>query len=135
MQVKFSTVDLARLGGQLGYEWQDLGQAELTGELDIKKSVLRLDRARLYLGDPGQPTVKANGSLKTELNKGSSIELAFDVAVTDLVAAVSDSKPGYLGRLQGNVNISDMDGSWGIEKISLVSSQTSMYQVNVYIAL
>jgi len=131
LKASITTVDLARLGEQFGYKWPDLGQGALTGELDIKDKELRLERARLSVGKPDQPTIKAKGRLATELNKGSTIELDFDVAVTDLVAAVSDSLPGYLGRLNGNVNISDMDGSWGIENISFVSSGTSLYQLNI----
>jgi len=131
LKVNITTVDLAGLGMQLGYEWPNLGQGELTGELDIKDKELRLERVRLNMGNPDQPTIKANGRLTTELNKGSTVELEFDVAVTDLVAAVSDKLPGYLGRLNGNVHISDMDGSWGIEKISFVSSDTNLYQLDI----
>jgi uncharacterized protein involved in outer membrane biogenesis len=131
LKVNITTVDLAGLGKQFGYEWPNLGRSELTGELDIKDKELRLERARLSMGKPDQPTIKANGRLTTELNKGSTIELEFDVAVTDLVAAFSDNLPGYLGRLNGNVNISDMDGSWGIEKIGFVSSNTNLYRLDI----
>lgn len=131
LKVSLHTTDFERLGKQLGYEWPNMGEAGLSGDLGIKKTELRLDNARLNMGNPQQPTIKANGSLATELNKGSTVGLEFDVAVTDLVAAFTGNTPGYLGRLQGNIDISDKDGRWGIEKIDLASSQTSMYQVNV----
>jgi hypothetical protein len=131
LKVNITTVDLAALGDQFGNKWPNLGQGELTGELDIKDKELRLERARLNMGNPDQPTIKANGRRATELNQGSTVELEFDVAVTDLVAAVSDHLPGYLGRLNGNVHISDMDGSWGIEKINFVSSDTNLYRLDI----
>jgi len=81
------------------------------------------------MGNPQQPTIRANGSLATQLNKGSTVELEFDVAVTDLVVAFTGKMPGYLGRLQGNIDISDMDGSWGIEKIDLASSQSNLAEI------
>ncbi|MGB5443772.1 MAG: AsmA family protein, partial [Gammaproteobacteria bacterium] len=131
LQAKLTTVDLARLGRQLGYEWPDLGRAELGGELDIKDKELRLERASLSTGNPERPSIKASGNLATILNKGSSIDLVFDVVVADVVAAVSDLKPGSLGRLRGSTHISDMDGGWGLENISFVSSDTNLYRLNI----
>ena len=131
LKVLLHTTDFERLGKQLGYEWPNMGEAGLSGDLGIKKTELRLDNARLNMGNPQQPTIRANGSLATQLNKGSTVALAFDVAVTDLVAAFTGKTPGYLGRLQGNIDISDMDGSWGIEKIDLASSQSNLYKINV----
>ena len=131
LKVSLHTTDFERLGKQLGYEWPNMGEAGLTGDLGIKKTELRLENARLNMGNPQQPTIRASGSLATQLNKGSTVELEFDVAVTDLVAAFTGKVPGYLGRLQGNIDVSDMDGSWGIEKIDLASSQSTLYEINV----
>ncbi len=131
LRLKTSTMDLARLGRQFRHQWPDLGRAALSGDIGIKGSELRLENARFSAGHPDRPIIKAGGSLVTELNKGSSLDFDFDVALADLVAAVSDIKPAYLGYVHGKTRISDMDGSWGIDKISLVSSKTSIHQLDI----
>ena len=38
---------------------------------------------------------------------------------------------GYLGRLQGVLDVSNMDGSWGIEKFRLTSAETQLYEIDI----
>jgi hypothetical protein len=131
MDVDVQAAELARLGEPFGYSLPALGQTRLTGRLESSKSELQFRDARLEVGASDQPTIRANGKVTTRLQKGSTINVAFDVAVTDLVAAFSDMLPGYLGRLEGNAVITDLDGQWGIERFKLASTGTSLYQLNL----
>ena len=131
LRLGITTVDLARLGKQFHYQWPDLGRAELAGDIELRGSELRLENARFIAGHPDRPMLKADGSLATELNKGSTLDFGFDAAVSGLVAAVSDIKPAYLGHVRGRTRISDRDGSWGIDTISLVSRDTDLYRLDI----
>ena len=131
LRLNLKTVDTAALGRQFSRPWPDLGGAELAGDIAIRRGELRLDNARFIAGKPDRPVIKASGSLATVLNRGSTLDFDFDVTVADLLAAVSDIKPAYLGHVEGKTTISDMDGSWGIEKISLVSASTGLYRLKL----
>lgn len=131
MDVDIQASDLARLGEPFDYQLPALGPTRITGRLDSRQSELLFRDVRLEVGAADQPTIRANGRVTTRLHKGSTINVAFDVAVADLVAAFRDRLPGYLGRLEGDAVISDLDGQWGIERFKLASTRTSLYQLNL----
>ena len=106
--------------------------ANMSTTMTLNESKLVFNDLQVNIGRPSQPVIRMQGKITTLLHKGSSIRVNYNVAVADLVAAYTDTAPGYLGRIQGEADISDIDGSWGIEKFNLVSSQTSLYSVNIH---
>jgi len=124
--------DFGKLSGLTGIDFPKRLPANMSSTLSLNKSELAFNDFQINIGRPKQPVVRLQGKVITQLQKGSSIHVNYNVAVADLVAAYTDTTPGYLGRLQGDANISDIDGSWGIEKFNLVSSQTSLYHVNIH---
>jgi|GEM_PF-1507693 len=126
------TTDLSKLSRLAGTELPKLGPASMSSTMTLLKSDLVFDDLKVNIGRPDQPTIRLQGKMTTQLHKGSSIQLSYNVAVADLVAAYTDRIPDYLGRFQGVADISDMDGSWGIEKFNLASSQTRLYQVDIH---
>lgn len=131
MAVDVQARSLETLGRQFGFKWPALGETRLKGSLGIDAGILKLTDARLLVGAPDQPTIRATGSASKQLHAGSSIDMQVELAVTDLVAAFSDHRPGYLGRLKGGAKVSDIDGSWGIEDFSLASARTSLYRLKM----
>jgi len=129
--VRASMPDLSDLSVLAGTDLPKLGATKISSKLLVNNSELKFENLTVNIGAVDQPTIKMNGKIITRLQKGSTIDLKFDVAVGDLAAALTGKPPGYLGRMQGTANISDMDGSWGIEKFSLVSSDTSLYKVDI----
>ncbi len=127
--VAANTPDLRKLSALVGTDLPKLGPASLSGTMTLRKADLVFDALKVNIGRPDQPTIRLQGKAATQLQKGSTISLDYNVAVTDLVAAFADRIPDYLGRFEGNAEISDMDGSWGIEQFKLASSQTRLYQV------
>ena len=125
------SADLSKLSALAGIELPKLGQTVITSTLTLNKSNLVFNDVKVNVGRPDQPTIRLHGNITTQLHKSSSIHVDYSVAVADLVAAYADKPPGYLGRLDGTAEISDIDGSWGIEKFDLASSQTSLYQVKM----
>jgi len=129
--VRASMPDLSNLSELAGTDLPKLGATKINSKLVVNKSELKFENLTVNIGAADQPTIKMNGKVVTLLHKGSTIDIKFDVAVGDLAAALTGKPPGYLGRLHGTAGISDMDGSWGIESFTLVSSDTRLYKVDI----
>lgn len=124
------------LGTAIDYELPDLGAVQAAMQVSGTTDNLVFDRISLNTGDPDQPTIRANGTATTKLKSHSSVlKVTFDVATGDLVAAMRDVTPDYLGRLEGSVEMSDIDGSWGLDSFHVASTQTKLYTVNISGAL
>lgn len=129
--VAASAPDLSDLSSLAGVDLPRLGATEMSGNLVIRGSELKLEKLKVNIGATDQPTIRINGKVDTLLHKGSTVDVGFDVAVGDLAAALTGKPPGYLGRARGTAAISDVDGSWGIEKFTLQSSNTRLYKVDI----
>jgi len=94
-------------------------------------SGVSVESLQLSVGDKDKPALRANGSVRTGFSKRStSLDIGFDVATADLIAAVSAQPPSTSpGRLEGSITASDLDGSWGVDKFAVVSVQTSLFQL------
>lgn len=108
-----------------------LGRTHATGQLTLRGDRLLLEAVKVDIGAADQPAIRLDGKVTTMLHKGSSVNVKYDVATTDLLMAFTDMRPGYLGRLQGMLDISNMEGSWGVEKFRLTSAQTRLYQIDI----
>ena len=129
--VTANAADLSKLSELAGIDLPELGQTVVSSTLTVNQSNLLFDALKVDIGRPDQPTIRMHGKVTTQLHKGSTVYVDYNVAVADLVAAIADKPPGYLGRLQGSAEISDIDGSWGIEKFELASSQTRLYKIDM----
>ena len=132
LDITANTNDLSKLSSLTGVGLSNRMPANMSTTMTLSKSKLVFNDLQVNMGRPNQPVIRLQGKVTTLLHKGSSIRVSYNVAVADLVAAYTAKIPGYLGRLQGDADISDIDGSWGIEKFNLVSSQTSLYSVNIH---
>ena len=130
-EVAASMPDLSDLSGLAGTDLPRLGATKISSNLHVNDSELKFDKLAVNIGATDQPIIKVSGKVVTLLHKGSKVDIKFDVAVGDLVAALTGEPPGYLGRMQGTAGISDIDGSWGVEEFTLVSSDTSLYKINI----
>ncbi len=129
--VTANAADLSKLSELAGIDLPELGQTVVSSTLTLDQSDLVFDALKVDIGRPDQPTIRMHGKVTTQLHKGSTAYVDYNVAVADLVAAIADKPPGYLGQLQGSAEISDIDGSWGIEKFELASSQTRLYKIDM----
>ncbi len=131
MNVDIQASEFARLAEPFDYTLPELGPTQITGWFESANSELHFKDGLLVVGATGQPTIRTDFKLTTQLQKGSTINAYFDVAVAQLIAAFSDLQPKNLGRLQGEAVIADLDGDWGIEHFSLASTQTNLYQLQL----
>jgi len=130
LDIDLNAVDSATLGRMIGYPLPELGAVRAEMHLSGDLHELLIDRIRLNTGNPEQPTIRAKGTARTRLKQHTStMEISFDVAVADLVAAYGKLPPGYLGRLEGSAQVSDLDGTLGLDNFTITSTQTKLYQV------
>lgn len=126
--VNLSAADSTTLGEAIGYELPKLGAVRLGMQVSGATNNLLVDGISLETGPADQPVMRASGSLRTQLRKHTStMALTFDAAVADIVAAFREVPSGYLGRIGGSVELSDVDGSWGLDRFDVASSQTDLY--------
>jgi len=129
--VTASAPDLSDFSELAGTDLPRLGAVNATSNLVIKNTELKFDQLKVNIGASDQPTIRVTGNIDTLLHKGSTVSMSYDVAVGDLVAALTGKPPGYLGRMQGAADISNTDGSWGAEKFTLKTSDTRLYAFNI----
>jgi hypothetical protein len=122
---------LVEISNLAGLDLPELGRTQATGQLQLRGNKLLFEPLKVDIGAADQPEIRLTGKATTVLHKGSSVDVRFDVAATDLLMTFTDLKPGYLGRLQGMLDISSMEGNWSIEKFRLTSTQTQLYRIDI----
>jgi len=128
LDARLTAVTSHALGDAINYELPELGAIQAEMHVSGASNNLVVDRISLNTGRPDQPTIRASGTARTRLKAHSSVlNITFDVATVDLVAALRDVIPDYLGRLEGHVEMSDIDGSWGLDSFEVASTQTKLY--------
>jgi uncharacterized protein involved in outer membrane biogenesis len=131
-EVSARAADLTDLSAITDVPLPELGALVMESELSVQRATVKLNDLRVDIGRPDQPAIRLHGNVVTQLHKGSTINVDYHVAVADLVAALLDRVPGYLGQLAGNAEISDIDGSWGIEDFRLQSTKTKLFRVDIH---
>ena len=92
-----------------------------------------IESLKLIVGNPDNPALRANGTVRTGFQQRSTtMDIGFDVSTADLIAAVykQTSSPRF-GRLDGSLTASDTDGSWGVDKFTMISSRTSLFHLKI----
>jgi hypothetical protein len=131
LQADLKAADSTSIGRLMDYPLPELGAVRAEMHLSGNLPELLIDKVRLSTGNPEQPTVRATGTVRTKLRQHTTtLEINFDVAVADLLAAYGKLPPGYLGRLGGSVQLSDLDGTWGLDQFTVASTQTKLYQLD-----
>jgi hypothetical protein len=130
LDVNLTAVDSAGLGKAINFELPELGAVRLGMRVSGESDNLLVDGISLETGPADQPIIRANGSLRTQLREHSStMAITFDAAVADIVAAFRGVPTGYLGRIEGSVDMSDVDGSWGLDRFDVASTHTDLYDL------
>ncbi|MGI9403217.1 MAG: AsmA-like C-terminal region-containing protein [Hyphomicrobium sp.] len=85
------------------------------------------------LAGPGErPTVRIRGNVKDVLKfQGVDLQGAIDFQTADALGLEAEDKAALLGRLQGNVAVSDADGSIGIESLKAQVTETDLLSMSV----
>jgi len=118
------------LNNYLKLKLPELGAVHAQARVRGGMSSVSIESLKLYTGSPAQPTLRANGTIRTEFRRRSTtMDIGFDVATAGLIAAFYEKPPSAdLGRLEGSVTASDVDGTWGLDKFTMVSDQTGLFR-------
>jgi hypothetical protein len=108
----------------------ELGAVQARMRVRGSQSSMSVESLRLTVGSTDKPALTANGTFRTGFRKRSTaMDFSFDAATADLIAAYYRQPPSLmLGRLTGSLTASDLDGSWGLDKFTLVTAQTGLFQ-------
>lgn len=125
------------LSKYLNPQLPELGEVRARARVRGRVPDISIESLRLTVGPPDQPVLRADGSVRTGFRQRSSmLDISIDVGTARLIAALS-GKPSSasLGRLKGAMTVSDAGGSWGVDKFSMVSTRTSLFQLKASGAL
>ena len=128
--VSLSAPDLEQLAILLDTELPALGPVNVSAKITGNADKQLFDGVQLSIGSPDKPDIKASGTVHTKLPESGRVEAKFDVATTMLIKTfMENAKADDPGRLHGSISVSGQNGKWAIEKINLVSADTSLYQL------
>jgi uncharacterized protein involved in outer membrane biogenesis len=126
------------LNKYLKLELPELGAVAASMRVRGGMTSASIESLKLTVGNPGNPTLRVNGTVRTGFRQRSTtMDIGFDVSTAGLIAAVnkqtssSKTSSSRLGRLDGNLTASDTDGSWGVDKLTLISAQTSLFNLKI----
>ncbi|MEH6529515.1 MAG: AsmA family protein, partial [Porticoccus sp.] len=109
-----------------------LGPVDITGVFsgDMKKQ--NIDKISINIGPTDNPIIKASGIVKMNLPKTASVEAEWNVVTATIVNAfVKGVQPGNLGHLKGEFHGSVQDDLWHVEKVTIASTDTDIYQLHL----
>lgn len=109
-----------------------LGPVDITGIFsgDMKKQ--NIDKISINVGLSDNFIMKASGAVKMNLPKTASVEAEWNVETATIVNAfVKGVQPGDLGHLKGELHGSVQDDLWHIEKVTITSTDTDIYELDL----
>jgi AsmA family protein len=105
----------------------ELGPIRASGRFAGGDGHYRLDQLAVDVGPPGRQAISARGHIG-DVGGLQQLALAgsFNLATPDLLALLGVQESRDIGRLEGRFELSDADGSIGIEHIEAVIRETSL---------
>jgi uncharacterized protein involved in outer membrane biogenesis len=121
------------LNKYLKLELPELGAVAASMRVRGGMTSASIESLKLTVGNPDNPALRANGTVRTGFRQRStSMDIGFDVSTAGLIAAVNkQTLSSRFGRLDGNLTASDTDGSWGVDKLTMISARTSLFRLKI----
>ena len=126
-------VDVAQfIDEPLDEELLALGPVDITGVLSGGMKKQNIDKISINIGPSDNPLMKASGAVKMNLPKTASVEAELNVVTSTIVNAfVNGVQAGDLGHLKGEFHGFVQDDLWHIEKATIASTGTDIYQLHL----
>jgi len=121
------------LNKYLKLDLPELGAVAASMRVRGGMSSASIESLKLTIGNPVNPALRANGTVRTGFRQRSTtLDIGYDVSTADLITVIyKQPSSSRLGRLDGNLTASDTDGSWGVEKFTMISARTSLFQLKI----
>jgi uncharacterized protein involved in outer membrane biogenesis len=110
----------------------EFGPIRARGRLAARDGRYQLDPVALELGPAGWPVISASGHV-SDLGglQQAKLDGAFDLATPDLLGFLGVQERPDLGRLAGRFELSDADGSIGVEHIEAALRDASLLALTI----
>ncbi len=132
LQVTARAAGTDKLSTLLGKDLPDLGLWQMDARLTDKDGRLGMQGAHITIGPPGSPVIAASGNID-DIYRGRDIswKIRLDIDTNKTLSAWLGRPLPDLGKLHGNMELSDSDGTLGIEKVSISSEQKDLLRIKM----
>ena len=115
-----------------GLPLPELGPVTGTARLAGSERDLGLEEIALSVGQPDQPVVTAKGRMANLATSGErDFAGEFDVDLGRLLKRNKERQVAARGRLRGTINLSDRDGSFGIEELRVETLESERLALKI----
>jgi uncharacterized protein involved in outer membrane biogenesis len=113
-------------------ELPNLGPLEVSGRLHDRDGALGVEALRVHVGRRAETWVEVSGSIGDLLaRRGISLDVDFGTANLQSLGEVFGQTLPPIGRIEGSVRVSDVDGTLGIEDLRLRAGDRGLVEVNL----
>lgn len=121
--------DLARA---LGYAFPDLGPVQATATVSDSHPGLGISTFNILVGEPGNPVLASTGSVNDLFGfRGVNMEAKLHLGEEEFGAFARKHELSDLGTVTGNMQLSDRDGSLGIDSLHIESSRREIFSLKI----
>ncbi len=132
LSIKANATGSKAFAGALGYAVPELGPLAASAQLRDKDKTLVLESGMIRIGDAWKPAVQAEGSVSDLLGTASTRwDVALDLDGHQFAEFADYKQLPDLGALRGKLQISNSDGSLGIDSLSLSSSGSELLSLEL----
>ncbi|MEE8165259.1 MAG: hypothetical protein V3T64_06805, partial [Myxococcota bacterium] len=118
LNAKSESTDL--VGQLLGHAWPELGEVRASSRLYGGPDIFALDELTVSVGPADQPLLRVAGAIKDLVAlKGIRLDGEFKVPAARFLRSGPPEDAVKLGELQGRFDLSDADGTIGLEVLSI----------------
>jgi hypothetical protein len=115
------------IGERLGFPLPELGPLKASAKLADRKGAFELHSGRLTVGDATRPAIRAEGFVDDLLGAAKTRwDVDIDLDGRQFAALAEREKLPDLGALRGKMQLSNSDGSLGIDTLKLDSSGSEL---------
>ncbi len=113
-------------------ELPNLGPLEVSGRLHDRDGALGVEALRVHVGRRAETWVEVSGSIGDLLaRRGISLDVDFGTANLQSLGEVFGQTLPPIGRIEGSVRVSDVDGTLGIEDLRVRAGDRGLVEVNL----
>jgi uncharacterized protein involved in outer membrane biogenesis len=121
-----------KLSPLLDFDVPNLGALQAHAQLVDQDGSLGLESAEIKVGATDKPTIKATGEIDDIFNyKEIAWQIHIDIGTDETLSSLLGRPLPDLGKLHGDVELSDTDGSLGIDKLEIASEEKDLLNIKV----
>lgn len=128
IDIDIQSNEISQLAAMFEYRLPKLGSTHITGRLESSDNEINFNNGVVVIGEVNQPSSRINFEINTQKQKGSTVTAQFETAIASWTKKYSGKFSTNLGYANGEVEFSSLDGEWGIESFSVVSTDSDLIQ-------